>query len=171
MKTFREIAVEYFDSHPEAKAELVRKGSALLRAEFRASHRYRHENGETHCWICGESWNAKQITRCAGFSAKYPRQDTSIEGSIRREEVLYDETLTRCRALVLTRFNKPEDVTGEALAELYHTHGCDSSIVEEVMSCRLPETVHAEFMDLMNKERNKSRAARKVVIVAAREPA
>ena len=167
-RDLRDIALEYFDAHPEAKADATAKGMALMREHWRKSHHYEHRNGETKCWVCGESWYAKQMTRRTGFAAKYPRPDTSIEGTIRREEVLYDETVKRCRALVMARFTHPEEVTGEALAELYHTHGCDSSIVEEVLDCRLPESVHTEFMGLMDKERARSRAAQKKEIITAR---
>lgn len=164
----RRIALEYFVQHPEAKAAATAKGAVLMREDWRKSHRYEYRDGETKCWVCGESWYAKQMTRCAGFAAKYPRPATSIEGTILREEVMYDEAVKRCSALVLARFTRPEEVTGEALGELYHTHGCDSSIVEEVLECRLPESVHADFLGLMDKERARSRAAQKKVIITAR---
>jgi hypothetical protein len=169
MTDLKQIAAAYFSAHPEAKDAATAKGMVLMREDWRKSHRYEYCDGETKCWVCGESWYANQMTRCTGFAAKYPRPDTSIEGTIRREEVLYDETVTRCRALVLARFARPEEVTGEAMTDLYHTHGCDSSIVEEVLDCRLPESVHSEFMSLMDKERARSRAAqvKKIITIIA----
>lgn len=164
----RELALSYFAAHTEAKADATAKGLFLMRVDLRKSHNYEFLNGETKCWVCGESWHAKELTRCAGFTSKYPRPDTSTEEIIRREEMLYDETVKRCRKLVLARFTRPEEVTGEALAKLYHTHGCDSSIVEEVLDSRLPENIHAEFMELMDKERARSRAAQKKEIITVR---
>ena len=168
----RELALSYFAEHPEAKADATAKGLVLMREEWRESHRYEYRGGETKCWVCGESWHAKEMTRCGGFRARYPLSHCVERGVIGQmlynEEVLYAETTARCRALVLARFTRPEEVTGEALAELYHTHGCDSSIVEEVLDCRLPESVHTEFMGLMDKERARSRAAQKKEIITAR---
>lgn len=164
MKT-REIALKHFAENPHAKDDAIAKGMVLMREELRESHRYEYRDGETRCWVCREGWHSAQVTRCTGFAAKYPRSAPSIAQVIHSEEVLYAETVKRCRALVLKRFKCPEEVTGEALAELYHTHGCDASIVEEVLNCLLPERIHTEFMGLMALERERSRAAQKKEII------
>jgi len=161
----KSIALKYFDLHPEAKADATAKGDALMRNELSKTHRYAHRDGETSCWVCGENWCAKRLNRCPGFAAKYPRKETTISGTILSEELLYSETMKRCRAIVLARFTRPEEVTGESLAELYHTHGCDSSIVEEALDCQLAESIHTDFMALMNKERARSRAAQKKAVI------
>jgi hypothetical protein len=167
VKSVRQTVFDYFESHPAAKSEMIRKTNPRLYSEWEASHHYEYKNGETKCWVCGDIHSVRPTRRCPGFEAKYPRHDTGVEGTIQREEVLYMETLKRCRSLVLKRFPRWEDVTGESLAELYHTHGCDPSIVEEVFDCNLPESVHTDFMKMMDKERDRSRSAqvKKVIMV------
>ena len=163
----RNLVLKYFEDHPEAKRAAEGKGAFLMREEFRASHHYSHQNGQTSCRVCGESFYAKPLSRCPGFAAKYPREDNSIERCILNEELLYEKTLRHCRALVLKRFSSPAEVTAQALVDLWHTHGCDSSIIEEVLDCRLDESIHAEFMSLMDLERRRSRDAqiKKVITV------
>jgi alanyl-tRNA synthetase len=128
-----------------------------MREELHASHHYEYKNNDTKCWVCGQSFYEKALTRCSGFKSE--KKACSIENVILDEEASYARTLEKCHLLVLKRFTKPEDVTSENLAELYHTYGCDSSIVEEVLNCRLPESIHTGFMLLMDKERARSKAA------------
>ena len=58
----RELALSYFAAHPEAKADATAKGLVLMREDWRKSHRYEYRDGETKCWVCGESWHAKEMT-------------------------------------------------------------------------------------------------------------
>lgn len=162
----RQIAIDYFEAFPEAKKRLIDIGYIQLRPEFILTHRFEHKNGETKCWVCGQDYYSKTLSRCGGFEEKYPRPEKpSIQTVIKGEEDLYFSTLERCKKLVLETFEKVEDINAESLAVLYHTHGCDPSVVEEVLDCRISEKIHEEFMFLMNKERERSRAAIKKEII------
>jgi hypothetical protein len=160
--------VDYFESHPEAKANIIAKGKVLLRREWKNTHRFEYRNGETKCWVCGQDWydDASEMKICLGFQKpKDLDMQQHIVDVIVREEKLYSRTLSRCRDLVKKTFSVPEQVNAEALAMLYTTHGCDPSTVEDVLDCRIPEHVHSQYMELIERERALSRAAQKKEII------
>lgn len=147
MDKIRQIALEYFETHPEAKADMIRKG----RKEWRSSHRFHYSKGETRCWICGTDWYSKDIDECPGFK----RSDSSISGVIRSEEEKAFDLMEKCERDV-ARIVPQMGMNGKTLAVLHHTYGHDP---ETVLTAIELAPFRAEYESEMEKERARSRAA------------
>lgn len=165
----RQIALEYFGSHPEAKADAMRKGMMLMRPEWHASHRYEYKNGETKCWVCGQDWHAKDLKRCPGFKRTEPEEaPTKIKRVLADEYRLYMDTIARCERMVRREHKDWSTLTGEKIAVLHHTHGCGVEELEWILDSSIPRQLRSDYEAVMETERARSRAAQVKEVITVR---
>lgn len=155
-----QIARDYFNARPEAKAEVIKKGKWLLRPERLKTHRFEHRNGQTKCWICGQDWYAKEMIRCPGFKRE---EAESMPETIKRvladEHRLYQDTIARCERTVRREHQDWSTLTGEKIAVLHHTHGCGPEELEWLLDSSMPVQLRRDYEAAMEVERGRSRTA------------
>lgn len=156
----REIVVEYFDFHPVEKAELIRKGKLLLRSEWRETHYFVYERGETKCMACGQDWYADYDGPCPGYKRIEPEDAvTKICCVLCDEHKLYKETIAKCERLVKSEHKDWSTLTGEKIAILHHTHGCGVEELEWILNSSIPKSLRVDYEAAMEVERTRSRNA------------
>ncbi|NBR91252.1 MAG: hypothetical protein EBS68_15335, partial [Rhodobacteraceae bacterium] len=137
--SLRDVALAYFDAHPEAKREVERKGLLALRAQAKATHRFEYRGGQTRCWVCGQDWHAADMPRCRGFQRNEPEGIVAkVDRVLTAEHQLYLATIARCEALVRREHSDWSTLTGEQVAVLHHTHGCGREELEWIFESDMP---------------------------------
>lgn len=163
----REIAMDYFEQHPEAKAGVNAAHYAYhARADEPGGHHFGDHWGDPDyrhrpcCWCGRTRWDVRYSEadpRCTG------RPDA--EGIIRGEEERFIALLERAPE-TLRRFGpeNPTAMTGAELAVFQHTHGLVPETVEYAIEeltgepHTFSQAVHDEFEEAMNQHRAASAA-------------
>jgi hypothetical protein len=178
MKDARQIAIDYFNAHPEAKKVAIEKGNLLLQNEWRATHHFEYDvkTKETRCWVCGQFWYGL-VNRCPGFGVKdsvsvvgslsNPIVVQNIKDVLRRETELYERTIKECSKMVLKKFKNIDEITGKEMAHLHTTYGCDPEILEDILKDEVTHEQREQYNIWMEKERSLSRASQVKEIITA----
>src|SRR3990167_8130473 len=167
MTSLRQIASEYFDSHPEAKMDATRKGMTMLRSELQDSHHYEHKNGKTKCWICGDDWYSNNPKRCPGFQHTGAEDmPAKINRVLVDEYWLYMKTIAKYERMVRSEHKDWLKLTGEKIAVLHHTHGCGVEELEWILDSSIPRQLRMDYESVMETERSRSRSAQVKQVIA-----
>lgn len=167
----KQIALDYFDKHPEAKELVKAKGRILFRPEIEASHHFEWNSKlqASVCWVCGLYWSDfNNWDFCKGFQRNEPVKVSMVEhikAVLRSEEQLYRETINNCKELVLKRFKRLSDISGKDLANLHTTYGCDPETTEAIFEESISPTVRQEYERCIEDERELSRRSQKKEII------
>lgn len=130
MSDLKQICLDYFTKHPQAKSELINKAAKLNEYEL-----------------------------------IYPliERKKEIEDVIFKEESNYFKLVKNAEKIV--KNIKFEDLTGELLCKLHHTHGIDPCIVEDILNRDLPSKLHDEYRVEYEKHKNTGKLGLKKEII------
>jgi len=110
-----------------------------------------------------ETWR-QFYTRLYGFEPDWIKHSPSVHWDephnppdvaevIRAEEERYRKLRDRNEKLIKAQYHDPAQLTGKTLAMLHHTHGCDPTMVEDILGIGLPEPLHDEYMIVYSRHR------------------
>lgn len=142
-KSSREIALKYFREHPEARRGLILKGLQFDKPKEapKTPHQFTSVAPWGTCVYCQVKREESQSDVCS--DAKTAKEISEI---IKLEEVKYFDLLNKNTVLVQTKYSDVSKLTGEILSRLHHTHGCDPTMVEDILCIQLPESLHDEYL-------------------------
>ena len=172
----KDIALKYFSEHPEAKTLVAKKGRFLFREEIRQSHHFEWNSKlqATVCWVCSETWNNPDLDYCSGFAKGHGLDKESgvsmpqhICNVLMSEYYLYEETIRKCETMVRKLYKSAKEATGEELAFLHTTHGCDPETFQAIMGEDIPREVYDKYRQCMEEEKALSRSAIKREVITA----
>lgn len=74
------------------------------------------------------------------------RPNLKIAQVIKKEEEKYISSLKRNKNMILKKYSDESKLDGKTLSFLHHTHGCDPSLVEDILELDLPQALHDDYL-------------------------
>ena len=162
-----EVALEYCETHPEARASIIAAGRRLEEREsenttqgwdgarFVATdhpHKFSSAAPWGKCMNCGTLRENAVSVECPKYM---PPHD--IAKVIRDEAAKYAKVLKRAESMI----SHTHDYSGGEIFYLWQTHGISPDVVEAIQERTLPSATIAEFDAAMSENAERSRGAMK----------
>jgi hypothetical protein len=161
MQTTKDIAVDYFSKHPDAKDEVIRAYLAYHTTHFRDHPNAHNFEGPWRNNICKWCGRSRELVRWDDLPVGCQSRpswinDLSIESIIKDEEEKY-YNLNKRAVVEVPKLIAKMGLSGDTLSTLHHTYGYCPEIISDIVD--ISDEIMEQYNAKMDGERDLSRKA------------